>query len=160
MKNTPKEAEHVFGQTHPPPLLSSCSCSSSGDPYKTTKRVALLMWARSVDGRHDLDVLQGAVGGIILGVPTADARPVADGGGRGGQLHQALVLTVHRQLVDVEVGALEALLGGQLRQHLGVVRVGDAQRTPAQQGQLLGRGSPQILQTYAGLRGPCDFSAP
>jgi hypothetical protein len=54
---------------------------------------------------------------------------------------------------DVEVGDLEALLRGELRHHLDVVRVGDAQGAPAQQRELLRGGAPQLLQTDAGFRG-------
>lgn len=50
-------------------------------------------------GGHDLDVLQGAVCRVVVSVATGDAGAVAHGDRGGGQLRQALVLAVHRQLV-------------------------------------------------------------
>lgn len=55
--------------------------------------------AASLDGGHDLEVLEGAVGCVVVGVAAGDARAMAHGDRGGGQLHQALVLPVHRQLV-------------------------------------------------------------
>lgn len=48
---------------------------------------------------HDLDVLEGAVRRIVVGVATGNASAVAHGDRGGGQLCQALVLAVHCQLV-------------------------------------------------------------
>lgn len=55
--------------------------------------------AASLDGGHDLEVLEGAVGCVVVGVAARDARAVAHGDRGGGHLHQALVQPVHRQLV-------------------------------------------------------------
>lgn len=74
---------------------------------------------------------------VVVSVATGNARAVADGDRGGGQLCQALVLSVHRQLVDVEVCDLKALLLGQLQHHLNVVCVGNAQRVSPQQRHLL-----------------------
>lgn len=52
-----------------------------------------------LDGGHDLDVLEGAVCCVVVSVATGNARAVAHGDRGGGQLGQALVLAVHRQLV-------------------------------------------------------------
>lgn len=50
-------------------------------------------------GSHDLHVLEGAVRRVVMGVAAGDTGAVAHGDRGGGQLCQALVLTVHRQLV-------------------------------------------------------------
>lgn len=50
-------------------------------------------------GGHDLDVLKGAVCRVVVSVATGNAGAVAHGDRAGGQLRQALVLAVHRQLV-------------------------------------------------------------
>lgn len=52
-----------------------------------------------LDGGHDLDVLEGAVRCIVVGVATGNAGAMAHSDWGGGQLCQALVLAVHCQLV-------------------------------------------------------------
>lgn len=52
-----------------------------------------------LDGGHDLDVLEGAVCCVVVSVATGNACAVAHGDRGGGQLCQALVLAVHRQLI-------------------------------------------------------------
>lgn len=83
-------------------------------------------------GGHDLDVLKGAVCRVVVSVATGNAGAVAHGDRAGGQLRQALVLAVHRQLVNVEVRDLKALLHGQLQHHLNIVCVGNAQWVSSQ----------------------------
>lgn len=55
-------------------------------------------------------------------------------------------------LTDVEVGDLEALLLGQVQQHLDVIGVGDAQRASPQRAHLLQRGVSQAVKLDAPLR--------
>lgn len=50
-------------------------------------------------GGHDLDVLEGAVCCVVVSVATGNAGAVAHGDRGSGQLRQALVLAVHRQLI-------------------------------------------------------------
>lgn len=57
------------------------------------------MSAALLHGGQDLEVLEGAVRCVVVGVAAGDARAVAHGERRGGEFHQALVQTVHRQLV-------------------------------------------------------------
>lgn len=85
-----------------------------------------------LDGSHDLDILKGAVCCVVVRVATGDACAVAHGDGGGGQFRQALILAVHRQLTDVKVRDLKALLLGQLQHHLNVICVGNAQRVSSQ----------------------------
>lgn len=86
----------------------------------------MLMEVVLFDGGHDLDVLEGAVCCVVVSVATGNACAVAHGDWGGGQLCQALVLAVHRQLVNVEVCDLKALLLGQLQHHLNIISVGNA----------------------------------
>lgn len=88
-------------------ILSACRrkrgwalCEARGSP------------AGSLDGRHDLDVLESAVRRVVVRVAAGDASAVAHGDRYGGQFCQALVLPVHRQLINVEVSDFKALLLG------------------------------------------------
>lgn len=83
-------------------------------------------------GGHDLDVLEGAVCCVVVSVATGNAGAVAHCDWGGGQLCQALVLSIHRQLIYVKVCDLKALLLRQLQHHLNIICVGNAQRVSSQ----------------------------
>lgn len=85
-----------------------------------------------LDGGHDLDVLEGAMCCVVVRVATGNACAVAHSDRGGGQLSQALVLAIHRQLVNVKVCDLKALLLGQLQHHLNIICVGNTQRVSPQ----------------------------
>lgn len=64
-----------------------------------TRQVKQMTTVVLLGGGHDLDVLEGAVCCVVVSVATGDAGAVANGDRGGGQLRQALVLAVHRQLI-------------------------------------------------------------
>lgn len=52
-----------------------------------------------LDGGQDLDVLQGAVGCVVVSVAAGNARAMTHSDRGGGQFCQTLVLTVYGQLI-------------------------------------------------------------
>lgn len=70
-------------------------------------------------GRHDFDVLQCVVRRVVVSVAAGDAGAVTDGHGVGGQLCQALVLTVHRQLVCQTQDTINVTYEGAHLSHAG-----------------------------------------
>lgn len=78
-------------------IYHDCTASTGG---RTSRRsTAARRVEVSLGGGHELDVLQGAVRSVVVSVAAGDAGAVAHGHRGGGQLRQALVLAVHRQLV-------------------------------------------------------------
>jgi len=86
-------------------------------------QILLFSWLHPLLLGHDLQVLEGILGGMPLGIGSCWSAAVANANGQRGQLNQALELAREGLLLYVHIGHLELVLRGDFAQQLDVINL-------------------------------------